>query len=118
MSPLRGFPSTPLIKLGDNHFAKVSGKILQNIIHPVADRTYHNNNQEEKNRFIDIAKYYRKSMKNRFIYSIGQSIDGLKSDCQKYQTMEMIDSSHRNSNFNEFPEEEKGLVHLPNLKLS
>jgi len=23
MSPLRGFPSTPLIKLGDNHFAKV-----------------------------------------------------------------------------------------------
>lgn len=57
-------------------------------------------------------------MKNRFIYSIGQSIDGLKSDCQKYQTMEMIDSSHRNSNFNEFPEEEKGLVHLPNLKLS
>lgn len=23
MSPLRSFPSTPLIKLGDNHFAKV-----------------------------------------------------------------------------------------------
>lgn len=28
MSPLRMFPTTPLIKLGDNHFNKVSKELL------------------------------------------------------------------------------------------
>lgn len=32
MSPLRAFASTPIIKLGDNHFAKVSDNQLFNLI--------------------------------------------------------------------------------------